>query len=420
MSELEWPITSPSPSPSALPLCDYSEWHATRVLIPAVYLLAFVTGTLGNSLVLWVYLGRHTGGGRKGSCFSSEQTQEPPPCPPRPSRSVTECLISSLALADLVFIMTLPLWAVYTALDYHWPFGSALCRVSSYLVALNMYASVFSLTGLSMERYHVIARGHSRGDVPGRAARARWVVGGVWAASCILALPALLLRTVLEVQVEAEGDWQEGEAVTTQCLCDMDYSGVVSDHLDPAAREEAEVLWSAALGLKSTLLGFLLPLTVLLLCYCSLGRLLSQHFGVGPRADQARQRRLLRVICTLVLAFVLCWLPFHANKMLSVLVELEFLPYSCDFDRWLMGAHPYAICLGYANSCLNPLLYAYCDPTFRQRCQGLVRHICRRDGCRAEQGREPLGKGTILQSGTNRETEEEELAGVQGHPNCTE
>uniref|UniRef100_A0A4W4FVW1 G-protein coupled receptors family 1 profile domain-containing protein n=1 Tax=Electrophorus electricus TaxID=8005 RepID=A0A4W4FVW1_ELEEL len=343
--------------------CDYSEWRATRVLIPAVYLLAFVAGTLGNGLVLTS----------------------------RSSRSVTESLIASLALADLVFVTTLPLWAVYTALDYHWPFGSVLCRISSYLVALNMYASVFSLTSLSVERYCVIVQGRNSNGARSRAAaRARQVVGGVWTAACVLALPALLLRTV-----------REGEAGATHCLCDMDYSSVVSADLDPATREQAELLWSTVLGLKSTLLGFLLPLTVLLLCYCSLGRLLSQHFSLGPRPDRPRQRRLLRVITSLVLAFFLCWLPFHTNKTLSALVELGFLPYSCDFDQWLMGAHPYAICLGYANSCLNPLLYTCCDPAFRRYCRAVAHRICR------QQGRESPSKSSVIQSGTKGETEEE-------------
>uniref|UniRef100_A0A4W4FTD2 G-protein coupled receptors family 1 profile domain-containing protein n=1 Tax=Electrophorus electricus TaxID=8005 RepID=A0A4W4FTD2_ELEEL len=307
-------------------VCDYSEWRATRVLIPAVYLLAFVAGTLGNGLVLTS----------------------------RSSRSVTESLIASLALADLVFVTTLPLWAVYTALDYHWPFGSVLCRISSYLVALNMYASVFSLTSLSVERYCVIVQGRNSNGARSRAAaRARQVVGGVWTAACVLALPALLLRTVREVHLE-------------------------------------ELLWSTVLGLKSTLLGFLLPLTVLLLCYCSLGRLLSQHFSLGPRPDRPRQRRLLRVITSLVLAFFLCWLPFHTNKTLSALVELGFLPYSCDFDQWLMGAHPYAICLGYANSCLNPLLYTCCDPAFRRYCRAVAHRICR------QQGRESPSKSSVI------------------------
>uniref|UniRef100_A0A3B1IKH0 Apelin receptor 2 n=1 Tax=Astyanax mexicanus TaxID=7994 RepID=A0A3B1IKH0_ASTMX len=417
MSELELF----SASPPLLPQCDYSEWPATRVVIPAVYLLAFVAGTLGNGLVLWVYLDRH-GKGRRNS--NSEQLQGPSTgSPSLTSRSVTESLIASLALADLAFVMTLPLWAAYTALDYHWPFGGALCRASSYLVALNMYASVFSLTALSVERYCVITRSNSNNSMQSRAtSRACWVVGSMWVAACILALPALLLRAVRKVHLEtgdSDSDWLDeedgsgnSEGGTLVCLCDMDYSSLVSPDLDPTAREHAELIWSAALGLKSTILGFVLPLIVLLLCYCSLGRLLFHHFNLGPRPDRQRQRRLLRVIVTLVLAFFLCWLPFHVNKTLSALMELDLLPYSCGFDRWLVAAHPYAICLGYVNSCLNPLLYACCDPAFRRRCRGMVRYSWRSSARRGgEETRALPSKSSAMPSGTKEEVEEDEECG---------
>ncbi|XP_030649667.1 apelin receptor 2 [Chanos chanos] len=383
MSESEWVTPSPSPSSSPFPQCDYSEWSPTLVIIPAVYLLAFAVGSFGNGLVLWVYLVRPgRSWGRIRSCSEPERENRAGVRPASFSRSITDSLIVSLAAADLAFVLTLPLWAVYTALDYHWPFGHVLCKLSSYLVALNMYASVFSLTGLSAERYWVIVRRKQATRTQGQGAlRAGWIVGGMWALAGILALPALLLRTVREPNPveESNSDWPEEDKVNDPyhptCICVMDYSSLIPDDLDPEDREHAELVWEAALGLKSTLLGFLLPLAVLLLCYCSLGRLLAQHFRQGPKPDHPRQRRLLRVIITLVLAFFLCWLPFHTNKTISALIDLELLPFSCSSDRLLVAAHPYATCLGYINSCLNPLLYACCDVAFRRRCRTLLRQL---------------------------------------------
>ncbi|KAG7315301.1 hypothetical protein KOW79_021389 [Hemibagrus wyckioides] len=312
-------------------------------------------------------------------------------------------------LIPVIYLLTFIV--VYTALDYHWPFGSFLCRVSSYLVALNMYASVFSLAGLSVERYCVIKRrSPSKNITP---VRAWYIVGCVWMTASILALPALLLRTVREV--EGHSDWlDDGEHNNSgpQCLCDMDYSILVSLDLDPATREQAEVMWSALLGLKSTVLGFLLPLIVLLLCYCSLAHFLSRHFRLSPQPDRQRQRKLLRIVIALVLAFFLCWLPFHANKTLSDLVELDILPYSCSFDRWLVAVHPYAICLAYMNSCLNPLLYACCDPAFRRRCKCAVKLVWRRrEGERDE--------AEDRETGTRVELEEDKIVREIGHRSKT-
>ncbi|KAG7494946.1 apelin receptor B-like [Solea senegalensis] len=157
----------------------------------------------------------------------------------------------------------------------------------------------------------------------------------------------------------------------------MDYSMLIGAELDEAEKERAEMWWAAILSLKSTLIGFVLPLVILLVCYCSLAQLLSRHFGQGPRPDRRRQRRLLRVIVSLVMAFFLCWLPLHVNKTVSMLLEFGFVPYSCSLDQILLTAQPYVTCLAYLNSCLNPLLYAACDPSFRKRCRGALLMLCR-------------------------------------------
>uniref|UniRef100_H2UZB4 Apelin receptor 2 n=1 Tax=Takifugu rubripes TaxID=31033 RepID=H2UZB4_TAKRU len=329
------------------------DWSPSLTIIPSVYLLAFFVGCLGNSLVLWAYLDR----------------------PER--RRMRDSLIASLALADLCFLVTLPLWAVYTAMGYHWPFGQPLCQVSSFLTALNMYASVFSLSMLSVERYWVLtgrrpASHHAAQRFPSRAV---WVLGGVWVLAGVLALPGLLLRPVF-------------------LSCQMDYSMLIRTDLEEAEREKAELWWAAALSLKSTLIGFLLPLVILLVCYCSLAQLLSRHFGKGPRPDRKRQRRLLKVIVTLVMAFFLCWLPLHVNKTLSMLLEFGLVPYSCPLDQLLLGAHPYVTCLAYLNSCLNPLLYAACDPSFRKRCRGAIVMLCwaRKRGAKGQRGKMVQGQ----------------------------
>ncbi|XP_037623662.1 apelin receptor B-like [Sebastes umbrosus] len=415
-----------SPSPPPLLDCDYSDWSPSFSIIPSVYLLAFLVGCLGNGLVLWVYLDRGDvrGTGKPGGCagifrtsqqsvnstgrfpqkktetcgsssgqrassHSSSSSSSSYPSIPSPSRSLTDSLIASLALADLCFLVTLPLWAVYTAMGYHWPFGQPLCQISSFLTALNMYASVFSLSVLSVERYWVLTgRRHSSHRVPqGCPSRALWVLGGVWVLAGVLALPGLLLRSVREVDLESDYDWQleDIHPTTTDSgsvflVCQMDYSMLIGAELEEADRERAEMWWAAALSLKSTLIGFLLPLVVLLVCYCSLAQLLSRHFGRGPRPDRRRQRRLLRVIVTLVLAFFLCWLPLHVNKTVSMLLEFGFVPYSCSLDQMLLAAQPYVTCLAYLNSCLNPLLYAACDPSFRKRCRGALLTLCRTRG----------------------------------------
>ena len=119
-------------------MCDYSEWGPSYSVIPLLYMLIFILGLSGNGLVIftvWRVRGK---------------------------RRTADVYISNLAVADLTFVLTLPLWAVYTAMGYHWPFGVALCKISSYMVHLNMYGSVYCLTCMSYDRYLAIVCSSSR------------------------------------------------------------------------------------------------------------------------------------------------------------------------------------------------------------------------------------------------------------------
>ncbi|OXB55943.1 hypothetical protein ASZ78_003887 [Callipepla squamata] len=235
-----------------------ADWEASFALLPALYALVFVLGLAGNALVLLtVWRG------------------------PKAKRRSADAYIGNLALADLAFVATLPLWAAYTALRFHWPFGAALCKLSSYLVLLNMDAR-------------------------------------------------------------------------NRTLCDLRLGGA----------ERA----AAALSLGSTALGFAAPLLLMAVCYCCVGRAVRRH--LRPRgAEAAARRRLLRLIAALVGVFAGCWLPFHLLKSLFVLAAVGLLELPCALLGLISRLHPYATCLAYLNSCLNPLLYAFLDGRFRAQAE---------------------------------------------------
>ena len=144
----------------------------------------------------------------------------------------------------------------------------------------------------------------------------------------------------------------------------MDFSLVLTD-------KNQESLLVAGLSLCSSVLGFLLPFLAMMVCYWFIGRTVTLHFH-GLRKEEQRKRRLLKTISTLVVVFAACWTPFHVLKSADALSYLNLAPDSCSFLRFLLLAHPYATCLAYVNSCLNPFLYAFFDPRFRSQCLGLL------------------------------------------------
>ncbi|KAI9532293.1 hypothetical protein NQZ68_033234 [Dissostichus eleginoides] len=92
-----------------------------------IYCLTFVLGVLGNGVVIWV-----TG-------FKMKKT-------------VNTVWFLNLAIADFLFTAFLPLTVVKMALNYHWPFGKFMCKLSITMNLLNIFASVYILMVISVDR----------------------------------------------------------------------------------------------------------------------------------------------------------------------------------------------------------------------------------------------------------------------------
>lgn len=298
-------------------------------LIPAVYVLIFLLGMVGNGLVLLVLCRRRGGSGR---------------------RTVANTYIVNLALSDLLFLLSLPFWAVYYALDYHWPFGALMCKACSAALTLNLYASIFFITCMSADRYLAIVR-PLRSQSCRRLCRARVVCGAVWLLAGCAAVPALALRDTCRIE----------QLGVTACVLRYPGDG-----------------WMAGLALSKSVVGFLLPLLVIVTCYCGIGRHLlavttTTTGGAGRGANGGSSSgnvdHVLKMVVAVVLAFFLCWFPFHTVTLLDVLHHLGALR-GCWVRRAVETLLPFTICLGFSNSAVNPFLYCFVGNHFREQLSG--------------------------------------------------
>ncbi|NXK45971.1 GPR25 protein, partial [Chauna torquata] len=102
------------------------------VFIPVLYSFVFLLGFAGNLFVI-VLLAKNSGGKR-----------------------VVDTFVLNLAVADIIFVCTLPFWVAAGARGNRWLLGEGLCKVSSYAISVNRCSSILFLTALSVERYLVI------------------------------------------------------------------------------------------------------------------------------------------------------------------------------------------------------------------------------------------------------------------------
>ncbi|NXS53840.1 GPR25 protein, partial [Brachypteracias leptosomus] len=113
-----------------------SRWEVffTTIFIPVLYSSIFLLGLVGNLFVI-ALMAKKSGGKRMVDTF-----------------------VLNLAVADVIFVLTLPFWVVAGARGNRWPLGEGLCKLSSFVIAVNRCSSILFLTALSLERYLVIRK----------------------------------------------------------------------------------------------------------------------------------------------------------------------------------------------------------------------------------------------------------------------
>uniref|UniRef100_A0AAZ3Q008 P2Y purinoceptor 1 n=1 Tax=Oncorhynchus tshawytscha TaxID=74940 RepID=A0AAZ3Q008_ONCTS len=119
---------------------DQGSWSTLRIdllektgfqfyYLPTVYILVFVTGLVGNSLAIWMFV-----------------------CHMRPWSSISVYMFN-LALADFCYVLSLPFLIFYYFNKTDWIFGDVLCRLQRFIFHVNLYGSILFLTCISVHRY---------------------------------------------------------------------------------------------------------------------------------------------------------------------------------------------------------------------------------------------------------------------------
>ncbi|XP_067306860.1 C3a anaphylatoxin chemotactic receptor-like [Pseudorasbora parva] len=112
------------------------------------------------------------------------------------------------------------------------------------------------------------------------------------------------------------------------------------------------------------IVGFLIPFLIIVSSYIAIGVRVK-------RLQKENQLRSYRVIVAVVLAFFICWLPYHVHKFMCIsAVENQWSKSSKDV---LLKTADIVDYLVYLNSCLNPILYVFiCDEYKKKLKQSLL------------------------------------------------
>lgn len=277
--------------------------------MPVAYSLICFIGLLGNILVLLVLVQR------KGKHAS------------------TDTFLLHLAAADLLSASMLPA-AVIEGFS-GWTAGPLFCKVVIAAHKIIFYCASLLLACIAVDRYMAISRA-VQGFGRKRGISLHLICATVWLTSFLFALPELLFASV-----------------------DNPVDGMVPRCIFSQETPSATTAWFAA-RFSYHIVGFLLPMLVMLRCYAGVIHCLAKRPGT------LHCQRAVKVAILVTVVFFLCWSPYHVVIFLDTVERLKVESGNCGGQ----GVFPIAITvcefLGFTHCCITPFLYTLTGVKFRR------------------------------------------------------
>ncbi|GCB65227.1 neuropeptides B/W receptor type 2b [Scyliorhinus torazame] len=286
------------------------------IILPVIYAVICAAGLTGNTAVIYVILKAPN------------------------MKTVTNMFILNLAIADDLFTLVLPI-NIADHLLYYWPFGEVMCKLILSIDHYNIFSSVYFLTVMSIDRYLVVLATVRSKKLPHRTYRAAKIVSlCVWVLVTIIVLPFTIFAEV---------------------------------YTDPLDRKSCALIfpkperaWLKVSRIYTLILGFAIPVTTICVLYTLMVyRLRHMQLNSNAKAlDKAKKKVTLMVFIVLAVC-LFCWAPFHLATIVSLTADVRETPL-------VIGIAYFITSLSYANSCLNPFLYAFLDDSFQKSFKKLL------------------------------------------------
>lgn len=296
-------------------VCEKSDVRSfAGQFLPVVYSFCLIIGLAGNALVVAVYIYH------------------------KRLKTMTDIFLTHLAVADLLLLSTLPFWALYAARG--WILGEALCKMVSSCYTVNFSCCMLLLACISMDRYIALIKmqaSDNLGCLQRIFTRKNcWrVCFIIWGTAFLLGLPDLVFS-----EIKHAGN-------RSFCLA-----------VYPASMGRAS---KAILEMFEVMLGFLLPLLIMIVCYCKMGCVLRNL----PTQNKCKKWKAIRVLLTIVGVFLVTQLPYNVLKVYRTMDTVYGIVTHCGTSKVMDQVSQVTESLALTHCCINPVLYLFVGSSFR-------------------------------------------------------
>ncbi|NWW12330.1 OPRK protein, partial [Oreocharis arfaki] len=247
-------------------------------------------------------------------------------------KTATNIYIFNLAMADALVTTTMPFQSTEYLMN-SWPFGDVLCKIVISIDYYNMFTSIFTLTMMSVDRYIAVCHPVKALDFR-TPLKAKIINICIWLLSSSVGISAIVLGGTKA---------REGDTECSLQFPDRDY-----------------VWWDIFMKICVFVFAFVIPVLIIIVCYTlMILRLKSVRLLSGSREKDRNLRRITRLVLVVVAVFIICWTPIHIFVLVEALGDVSH-------STAAISSYYFCIALGYTNSSLNPILYAFLDENFKR------------------------------------------------------
>ncbi|NXD76338.1 NMUR2 protein, partial [Halcyon senegalensis] len=297
-----------------------------------VYTLIFIVGVVGNFLVCLVIL-KH-----------------------RNMKTPTNYYLFSLAISDLlVLLFGMPLEVYEMWSNYPFLFGPIGCYLKTALFETVCFASILSVTTVSVERYIAILHPF-RAKLKSTRKRALRTIVVLWVLSVLFALPNTGTHGIM-LQYFPNGTLVPGSATCTVVMPMWIYNCIVQ---------------------ITSFLFYVLPMGVISVLYYLMGLRLKGDKSLeveemAVNVQRPSRKSVTKMLFVLVMVFAICWAPFHIDRLFFSFVVEWTEPLANIFNL----IHVVSGIFFYLSSAVNPIIYNLLSQRFRMAFLSVISPCCK-------------------------------------------
>ncbi|NXO05150.1 P2Y14 protein, partial [Rhinopomastus cyanomelas] len=285
----------------------------TKTVIPLVYCLIFIVGLLLNSMAAWIFL------------YVS-------------SKKSFIVYLKNIVVADLLMSLTFPFKILADSEIAPAQLNTFVCRYSAVVFYTNMYIGITFFGFIGFDRYYKIVKPLFTSFIHS-VNYSKVVSVTIWLSLILISLPNMILTN----EITEESD-------SRKCI---------------GLKSELGRQWHKASNYICTGI-FWVVFLLLIIFYTSISKKIYSSYKKFRRNTDMTKRKTNRNIFSIMFVFIICFVPYHLCRIPYTISQTSS-KFNCQAQKSLFYAKEFTLILSAANVCLDPIIYFFLCPPFRDK-----------------------------------------------------